>query len=410
MQKLISGLLVLLLVQSLTACGPLEPTEPTLYEIENPTAHNSQFPFLYTDNTGQLLMSWLESDSTENTDILKFSRYSEDGWSTPETITKSKHWFVNWADFPSIIAHGGNPMASHQLGKIPGNTYSYNVNLSLHSSQGWSDPITPHFDSTATEHGFLSMTPIDNQRLLAIWLDGRRTESRTDAEYFDLGKAMTLRSAIIDTSGTVTQKELIDDSVCDCCSTSLIMTDQGPVASYRNRTDEEIRDIYVSRYREGQWSTPVAVYQDEWKIGACPVNGPKLSAKDSTLAIAWYTAAGENPVVKVAHSSDYGNTFSEPISINSGSTSGRVDLAVTDASTAYLSEINKKEGESYLTVHRISLDTGEYTSFNVSKIDGSRNNGFPQLEVHEGELIFAWTEVAEGSTTSSVRTVRLSNL
>lgn len=389
------------------ACAPAEPAEPRVVEIEHPAASNSQLPNLYTDNTGQLFMSWVEADSTGNDYRLMYSRLEKDGWSEPETIKKSSRWFVNWADFPSIVGHDGRAMASHQLTKIPGNSYSYKIDLTLHTNEGWSNPITPHFDRTATEHGFLSMVPIDEQRLQAIWLDGRQTESRTDEQYFDLDRAMTLRSAVIDTSGNVTQKVIIDDSVCDCCPTSMVMTDDGPIAAYRNRTDEEIRDIYVSRNRDGEWTKPAVVHQDDWKIGACPVNGPKLSAMGSAVALAWYTAAGGEPAVKVAHSNDSGKTYAKPISVHKGSTLGRVDISLVDSTTAYLSEINKIGNGHYLTVHRISFEDMETESFEVAEIDGSRSSGFPQMEIHNEQLVLAWTNLSEDKQESSLKTVRL---
>ena len=60
----------------------------------------------------------------------------------------------------------------------------------------------------------------------------------------------------------------------ECCPTTAVMTSDGPIAAFRNRTEDEIRDIYVSRLENGKWTEPRAVYRDNWKINACPVNGP----------------------------------------------------------------------------------------------------------------------------------------
>ena len=59
----------------------------------------------------------------------------------------------------------------------------------------------------------------------------------------------------------------------------------GPIAVYRNRTDDEIRDIYVSRYEMGAWTVGKPVHNDGWHVEACPVNGPVVSAhgKDVTV-------------------------------------------------------------------------------------------------------------------------------
>lgn len=407
MRKIIIPGLLIFLVCTLLSCTGSQ--EPQVLTIENSASLNSQLPFLYTDNTGQLYLNWVEPGSDENEHKLLFSKFENDGWSSPQEIIRSSDWFVNWADFPSLIGYNGNPLAAHQLRKTPGSPYSYEIDLTIQTQSSWGATFTPHLDNTATEHGFVSMTPMNDHSFLAIWLDGRQTEERSDEDYFNLDKAMTLRSATIDTGGSVTNRELIDDSVCDCCPTSMVMTDEGPVAAYRNRTDDEIRDIFVSRYIDGSWTTPDAVYNDNWKIGACPVNGPKLSSDGSTVGLAWYTAADGIPAVKVARSSDYGATFGDPVTIHNGSTLGRVDVVIAGSETAYVSEINKRGEYHHLTVHRVSFDTGELRSFEVAKVSGSRNSGFPQMEWRNDELVFAWTEVAEDNTTS-LKTARLKNL
>lgn len=384
---------ILLLV---SACSNPE----TIAEVDNPAGPGSQLPFLYTDNTGTTFLSWVEPDSSNHTHKLLYAKFSENNkWSEVEKIAESDSWFINWADYPSVIANSGTAVAAHQLKKIPGNTYSYNVTITQKANGGWGEPFTPHFDSTATEHGFVSMVPVSSSDIMAIWLDGRKTEDRPAEEYFNLNKAMTLRSALIDSSGTVKHSQLIDESVCDCCQTSMAMTKKGPVAAYRNRTGEEIRDIYVTRYRNGSWSEPKAAHDDGWKIGACPVNGPKIAAKDSIVVVSWYTAVGANPVVKTSVSKDYGNSFTEPFLINSKGTLGRVDVAITDANTAYVSEVGKSGDRHFLNVHKLSFDEGKSTVQQVTEMSGSRSSGFPQMELRNDQLILAWTEVAEDGGT-----------
>ncbi len=364
--------------------------EPDVSTMSNPASQNSELPFLYSDNTGDIFLSWVEPTSVEGEFSLKYSQLSSNNWSTPAEISRSNNWFVNWADYPSIIAHSGEAMAAHTLRKIPGNTYSYNVNIILNKdSETWHRPFTPHNDSTATEHGFVSMAPLGKGEFWAAWLDGRRTEDRSDKEYFDLNKAMTLRAALIDSSGNVTNRSLIDDSVCDCCQTSLVMTAKGPFLAYRNRTGEEIRDIYFSRYENGTWSEAVPIFDDGWKIGACPVNGPKATAKDSLVAVSWYTGAGDKSTVKTAISTDYGKTFGEPIIINRGGTSGRVDVVITDQKTIFVSDISKHEDSYYLTAHRVDLKDRSVKAYRISEMSGSRRSGFPQMELVEDKLIFA---------------------
>jgi hypothetical protein len=35
---------------------------------------------------------------------LRFALKKGDGWSAPRVIAEGANWFVNWADFPSMVA------------------------------------------------------------------------------------------------------------------------------------------------------------------------------------------------------------------------------------------------------------------------------------------------------------------
>ena len=59
---------------------------------------------------------------------------------------------------------------------------------------------------------------------------------------------MSLRSAIINSEGEIIEESEIDNMVCDCCQTSLTVSDNIPIVVYRDRTKNEIRDISVSRF------------------------------------------------------------------------------------------------------------------------------------------------------------------
>lgn len=363
---------------------------------DNPAASNSRYPFLYS-NSDSVYMSWI-TQHKDDTFSLNFASYKNQTWSKSNTIAQDSSWFVNWADYPSIIADQNGPLAAHWLKKRPGGTYAYDVAIStVGSKKSWSQPLTPHFDSTATEHGFVSIIPWNKDTILAVWLDGRETANRSDEEYYNLDYAMTLRGALIGVDGIVKQRFLIDDSVCDCCQTSLIKTTNGAMVAYRNRTNNEIRDIYVSRFTGSQWTEPQVVYNDNWKIGGCPVNGPKLASADSMIVANWYTAAKDTPITKASISTDDGKSFNTPIVISKQS-AGRVDAAIHNGK-AYISWIEKADKKAEIRLTSIDGEQSLSTPIVVDKIDGSRKSGFPQMEVLGDKLIFAWTHI-DGDTTS----------
>jgi len=372
--------------------------------FDNPASQSAKYPYLYASGDS-LYMSWISTN--DSTNALNFSRYANGQWNSPQAIARDSSWFVNWADFPSIIADKNGPVAMHWLNKKSGGTYAYDVNIAT-SAQGnkWSPHITPHTDHTATEHGFVSMIPWDDNTILAVWLDGRRSANRTPDEYYDISKAMTLRGALISTAGEIEQTFLIDDSVCDCCQTSLVKTDSGAVVAYRNRTDDEIRDIYLSRFDGTSWSNPTVVHQDDWKIGACPVNGPKLAASGSSVLVAWHTAADDKPAAKASISTDYGKSFGKPVILNEHESLGRVDAAIQNGKgyVSWMEKSPKSKELANLQLASFGIPDTAFQTKTISQLNSARKTGFPQMEVAGDQLIFAWTAI--DSTTSTVKTFR----
>ncbi|MCG2587420.1 exo-alpha-sialidase [Rhodohalobacter sulfatireducens] len=368
------------------------------YVMNNPTLEGSRYPNFYEDDTGQLYMSWV-SKIEEEIHALQYSAYVNGRWTQPKTVKVDMNFFVNWADFPSVVGIDGTELAAHRLRKVEGGPYAYNVEVSFFDSANsgsWIDPITVHQDTTATEHGFVSMEPINSEKVLAVWLDGRETAGRADDEYADTSQSMTFRSAEISASGEITNRQIIDSTVCDCCSTDLTKTEDGYVAVYRGRTADEVRDIKIAHYdpEEGSWSQPVTVHDDNWQIMACPVNGPAVAANGNEVAVAWYTAENDNPRVLFAKSSDGGQTFGDPIRINETTyrVLGRTDLTISDDGRTYVSWMQESEGMGYVMMREVVSADSLSNPQTVGITDSSRNSGFPKIALIDNSLIFAWTQ------------------
>lgn len=381
---------------------------PSVQTLSSPASANSHLPRLISDNEGNIFMSWVEEDTlNEDMAVLKYASLDNGEWTSPRVITRGDDWFVNWADFPSMTVASGRPQAAHWLQKVPGSTYSYHVKVSVTgTNDSWSSSFSPHMDNTATEHGFVSMVPWQESQTLAIWLDGRETADREEGDYFDMDKSMTLRSAIINKDGSIAESKLIDDTVCDCCQTALVKTSNGALAAFRNRAKGEIRDIYITRYENGAWSKPEPVHNDGWKIGACPVNGPSLAINKSVAVVTWYTGADNQRRVKAAVSTDGGATFSSPVTIDGENPLGRVDAVISDKGIAYVSWMERStEGDkAELRVQGISREGKPLASEIITTMDASRKSGFPQMELQDNQLIFAWTDIDD------VKQVRMASL
>ncbi len=390
----------------LVACPPGAHAAPPAYAVEAVEfdVANAGMPWLAPLSGGGVVMSWTRL--VPEGPRLEHARYLDGRWSPPEEIARAQtgeQWFVNWADFPSIVELDDGRLAAHYLVSSGPDVFAYDVHVATRSAEGaWQPSIVPHRDGTPTEHGFVSLLPWHEHALKAIWLDGRHTH----AEQPGHGDPMTLRSAVIDGDSLAHENE-IDASVCDCCQTSAVrLPGEGALVAYRGRSGEEVRDITVARFRDGAWSTPRVVNEDGWVIHGCPVNGPALAAAGQRIALAWFTLAHDEPRVNVAFSGDGGEAWSVPVRIDDGQPLGRVDVVMVDDDHALVSWIERGERESRIRVRTVAAsgELGDAVTVNGHAGLASRASGFPRMaRTGHGDVLIAWTVVNEDRRHIEVR-------
>lgn len=371
-----------------------------------------EIPFLHENsnaqpslisNDGSLSLSWISSNEGEKS-TLNFSQFKDGKWVNPQTMATGSDWFVNWADFP---AHAINEdlILSSYLKKSDSGTYTYDVILSLQKLSGEKikEDFLLHTDGVKAEHGFVSIIPNHNQGFFITWLDGRNTVEK------DLGghhKPMTIRFAQITNKGDIINESELDSVTCDCCQTSIAVTNNGPVVVYRDRSEKEIRDIYIARNINGIWEVPTPIHNDGWEINGCPVNGPKVAFNSNNLAVSWFTVSNEKPTVNLSFSKSNGASFGNPIKINDNVAIGRVDVAFLNPQEVLVSYIEGDDVGTYLRIKKVSIDGKVSAPITISKIDGGRSTGVPQLEILNNEIFIVWTVFIDEK--NQLKTVKLS--
>jgi hypothetical protein len=352
---------------------------------------------------GSLSLSWISSNEG-NKSTLNFSQLKEGKWTNTQTMATGSNWFVNWADFPAH-AINENLILSSYLKKSDSGTYTYDVILSLQKLSG--EKVKEDFllntDGVKAEHGFVSIIPNHNQGFFITWLDGRNT---VDKDLDGYHKPMTIRFAEITNKGDIIDESELDSATCDCCQTSIAVTNKGPVVVYRDRSDKEVRDIYIARKINGIWGVPTPIHNDGWEINGCPVNGPKVASNSNNLAISWFTVSNEKPTVNLSFSKSNGASFGTPIKINDDDAIGRVDVAFLNPQEVLVSYIEGDDVGTYLRIKKVSIDGKVSAPITISKIDGGRNSGVPQLEILDNEAFIVWT-VLKGKK-NQLKTVKLS--
>jgi hypothetical protein len=382
------------------------PWSTAIASLASPAGPNSAQPQLSSSARG-VLLSWIERDGEKAT--LRFAERTRDGWSTPRSVAFGNDWFINWADVPSVIRLDDGTLVGHWLQRSAPGTYAYDVRLSYSRDDGqtWSPSFTPHTDGTRTEHGFASLFQMPGGGLGLVWLDGRAMKPETGHDGHDGAGAMSIRFATFDSSWKRTSEMPVDLRVCECCPTTAAVTADGPIAAFRNRTDDEVRDIYISRLENGKWTEPKAVHDDGWKINACPVNGPMLSARGREVAIAWFTAKNDQGRAFVAFSHDAGRTFGPPIRLDDAVALGRIDVELAPDGSAIASWIEFADRRAQFKVRRIRPSGERSASTTISAVASTRASGYPRIASLGNEIVFAWTENAEGDSRVQTAVARL---
>jgi hypothetical protein len=405
MRKILLPLFMLLAACSKNTSEPMRtvdaaPASYTRTDWPLPTAGAAAQPDLVAMPDGRLLLSWIET-GTGSSHTLKFAIFDGNTWSAAQEIARGDDWFVNWADTPHIAATEDGALWAHWLRQSAKAAYAYDVVLSRSSDGGktWSAPLTVNDDGTPTEHGFVSLWPQSRDSLGIAWLDGRNTSGEGHGGHDGHGGgAMSLRVANLDADLNKSAESELDPRTCDCCQTDAAMTARGPLLVYRDRDGDEIRDIVAARFDSGAWTSPRKVHDDRWKMPACPVNGPAVVANGTQAWVAWYTAAGDLPKVRVARSQDAGDSFFPPVDLDSGmEVQGRVGVAV-DGDNAWFSWSREDTDGQSLWLARYDAELGkELQRIQVAKLQGrGRATGFAQLVAHGNGAYLVWTDVVDG--------------
>lgn len=381
------------------ACTAPEALPEAVEAVPAPAEPGAGEPNLFAAADGTVYLSWL-APAGEGRTALRYAVWQGAAWGEARTIAEGPEWFVNWADFPAMVAFDDGSLAAHFLSQSGAGPYAYDVQVTRTAGPGrpWSPPVTPHDDSTATEHGFVSLVPWDDGRLLTVWLDGRQYADTTHAH-----AGMSLRAAFLDPEGRRTGEAVLDDHTCDCCQTAAVRTSTGALVAYRDRTGTEIRDISLVRLVDGQWTAPQPLHHDGWRIEACPVNGPALAAEGDRVAAAWFTAAQDSPRVYVAFSNDGGASFGAPVQVDEGAPLGRVDVVMLAGGEGALVSWLEGEGEGRVLVRRVVPGSMLEPPLLVTRTSTARASGFPRMARAGRTLLFAWTEAGDPARLRTAR-------
>jgi hypothetical protein len=402
--RLAAGAFLGLLVLACSGQRELATAERAVEELPSPAGDGAAEPFLYATRDG-VLLSWLEPVAGSDRVALRFARYSGGRWSAPRTIVERNDLFVNWADFPSIVEDAKGTLFVHWLQKSGVGTYSYDVQIAASTDGGatWGNPFLLNRDGREAEHGFVTLAALPGGGVGATWLDGRKMTGGHGHEH-EAGGDMGIRYATVDAQGTIADDVEVDGRTCECCTTGMTMTSSGPVIVYRDRSAEEVRDIASVAKTASGWTRPARVNADDWKINACPVNGPQIDAIGTRAVTAWFTAAQDKGRAYVAFSDDGGVTFEKPVRVDDGKPLGRLDVVLLDERTALVTWLEQTAAGGEIRARRVSRSGKAGPAVKIAESSTARAAGFARIARAGQDVYFTWTE--QDGTSKRVHVAR----
>lgn len=380
-------------VQALAGCGSASEPAQVPRDVAFPGAAGSAQPRLTTGLDGAPVLSWLEP-AADGAVALRYAVFESGAFGEPREVARGDDLFVNWADLPSVQPISENVWAAHWLKLAPDSPGAYHVATAVSRDGGRSfgAPVQLNDDNAMAEHGFVELFAW-NGEIAALWLDGRQLAEWSFDEP-DRLLGTSLRIAALDASGEVTSREIVDELVCDCCQPAAAMTPSGPVLAYRDRTPEEIRDVVVRRHEAGAWQPPIAAAVDGWHIEGCPVNGPAIAAAGERVAVAWFTAAGGMPRVKLAWSDDGARSFAPALELDGVGSFGQVGVVLGQGGAAHVTWWRAAAGGGTdLVLRTVAADGSLGEPRVIAHSAATQPVDVPQVAAAGDDLLVAWTSL-----------------
>jgi hypothetical protein len=384
---------VLVMLPSSPSGSALAPTP-----VDTPASPGARLPRLGPLPGGGALLSWVEPEGDGHAlrfAVLRAGRSVRQG-----KVASGPGWFVNWADFPSVVAIDDDFWVAHWLVLHPGGgAYNYDIALAVSRDGGrhWRAIGPPHRDGVAAEHGFAVLFR-DGDAAGILWLDGRDFSAPGPGSGHGPGHAghagsFALRFARILRDGRPGAEEVLDADTCTCCWPAVTALPEGAFAAWRGHTGEEIRDHRTARRRGSAWSPPAELGGEGWRIAGCPVNGPALAARGHRLLAAWFTAADERPRVRAALSEDAGGAFGPAFDLDTEAPLGRIAALWLDDDQALVGWLAASaDGEQApLVFRRVAAGGAVAAPRPLASVAASRDSGVPQMLGDGEDVYLAWT-------------------
>ncbi|MFC5410050.1 sialidase family protein [Larkinella bovis] len=286
---------IILIVAALLLGFVEKPTNETRFS-------NPQFagatPRLTTDHRNNPVLSWTEKAGEK---VHFYYAVSEDGGRTfgEKIRVKSPTVFSTHAEGMPKVAFkkDGTVLATFEVSRPTAEAPRAGDLLFVTSTDGgqtWTEPKAVHRDTTPGKgHSFSNLSRLPNGEIGIVWLDEKAPGQ----------EGRTVKFVQTVAGGGFDREVLVDDNACQCCRTRVFVDTQNRIhLAYRDLLDNGARDISHAVSTDGgrTFTRPKVVYNDQWKVNACPHTGPDIAQVGNELFVTWFSGGDKAPGIKLA--------------------------------------------------------------------------------------------------------------
>ncbi len=343
----------------------------------------------------------------DNALALRMSHDSGEHWMPATTLSAPGNTVNTSAEnAQQLAAHGMYAFALWQQKDASSQTQLMEARS---TGMGAAPPLTTVVtDKPATDKsysGFATLAVAPNGDVYAAWLDGRDNTSASTGTF----NVYLARST--DRGATFHHNVKVATLACPCCRPSVTIAANGTVyVAFRHVYGDNERDIAVATSTDHgeHFGAPVRVANDRWKLFGCPESGPVTAAQGNKLIVAWYTATGEQPGIRVAASHDGGQTFSKEISVSKGiENANHPYLSMADDGTVALvfsgRQTTKGGDWNSLTPYALRIDTKGHVSATTPVPADASGERYPTASLSpDGDIYVVWSG-ADATHASLIR-------
>lgn len=363
---------------------PLLLASAPVFEDFPPVGPGSVSPEIAGATDGALWASWIER---EKSPAVKVARLKGGVWTEPVTVASGEEILVNDADIPQVAVLADGSIVVQWMARGEDGAASL---LVARSKDGRTfAKAVPLGKPSRAERGFARFWS-EGGTFRAAWLEDGRLLS---APWGD---------------GAFAEPTVVDPRVCECCQLAVTVSKGRALIAYRDRSEEEVRDVKVLAHQGISWEEPVGAGDEGWKMPACPVNGPAIDARGKNVALAWFTGAGDEPAVKIAFSKNEGRSFGAAVRVDAGKPEGRVAVRSLDARHALVTWVERTEDGNALYAAWARNDGTSGEPAMIAAFRGGSSTSHPRLARAGDELFLAWSDGrGEGRSPKLVRVAKL---